>query len=111
MFALAFGAVALIAIGGHLLGGKRKGLITAPRMDTPPPPLDDSLEWKLGRAIYENRCPDCGAVENFYQGPQHKLRVELYCANPKCRHGFLVSNYGDGKVWAVRSYNGPNHLY
>jgi hypothetical protein len=114
VFALAFGSIALFALGGHLFKYLRgKDVIVAPRRtDLGERQFqDDAEEWRLGKAIFANHCPDCGEQENFYQGPQRGLAVQLYCANPKCRHGFEVSNYGNGIVWAERVENGPDQFY
>jgi hypothetical protein len=107
VFGIIFAAIVLYAI----IGRRYKPKIRADRLNrSGMPAKNGSEEWRLGGYVYRNMCPDCGQ-EDFFEGPREGAKVSVFCANPKCRHGFLVSNYGDGDVWAVRTFNGPDRYY
>lgn len=60
----------------------------------------------FGMKIHRGFCPRC-ACEEFFSGPPGVI----FCGNENCRAGFKVWNYGDGKVFAEQTENGPDHLY
>jgi hypothetical protein len=62
----------------------------------------------MGEKIAHNECPSCG-YDYFYTGERMGV---LYCASDNCRAGFLVTNYGPGKIWAEPTGDsGPDYLY
>jgi MFS superfamily sulfate permease-like transporter len=92
----------LIAVAFFAKRMAKHSTIHIPR--TPGPARSNAM----GTMIIGSVCPVC-RQENFYSGDEQGI---LFCGNPKCRTGFLVTNYGESNVWAEEIRDkGPDRLY
>jgi hypothetical protein len=58
-------------------------------------PLSETEAGKIGAAIMNGHCPDCGSKEGFWEGPQGGASVNIFCVT--CRQGFNFTNmFGEG---------------
>lgn len=75
-------------------------------------PVNETESGRLYHIVgVEGKCPDCGSIEGFYEGPSGGMSTNVFCANRACRSGFNVTPFSQGVGTCERIHQGDLERY